>query len=170
MLLNLKQVGTGGVYDENTLDFARGLDLSAVRLWGERPFLKPVQISGRVTCRSGVYTIRYAADFEISGRCSRCLNPVVKALKREFEHTILVDSEEADAETTGFLSAPGAELDLDELVISDLLFEFSGVLLCGEDCRGLCPKCGKNLNESACGCDLREPDARFDVIRKLLQE
>ena len=42
-------------------------------------------------------------------------------------------------------------------------------VLCKEDCKGLCPKCGHNLNEGPCGCDLREEDPRWDALKSLLQ-
>lgn len=40
--------------------------------------------------------------------------------------------------------------------------------LCREDCRGLCPKCGKNLNEGDCDCDRKEIDPRLAVLKKFL--
>ena len=40
--------------------------------------------------------------------------------------------------------------------------------LCREGCRGLCPKCGKNLNEGDCGCDRKEIDPRLAVLKKFL--
>ena len=42
-------------------------------------------------------------------------------------------------------------------------------VLCREDCKGLCPKCGRNLNEGPCGCDLHEEDPRWDALKGLLQ-
>lgn len=169
MLLNLKTIASNAPYAEDVQEFSHELDLSAVRLWGERPFSRPVSVSGCITRRSEVYAIRYAADFEIRMKCSRCLAPVTQTYHREFSHTIL--EREQDEDLAGeFVTAPNGELDLDELVTADLLFELSGVPLCDESCRGLCPKCGKNLNEGGCGCDLSEPDSRFDVLRKLLEE
>lgn len=186
MLLNLRQLGTGHAYDGKTLDFDHILDLSAVKLWGGYPFSKPVSVSGAVTYRSGIFTVRYLANFEMQGVCSRCLTPIKRDYKREFEHIVPAGFED---ENDGYGSvssrgtepargesfhdnelAPDGELDLDELVTSDLLLEFSGIMLCGESCRGLCPKCGKNLNEGGCGCDLSEPDPRFQVLRDFLND
>lgn len=167
MLLNLRKIGAGAPYEEKTFDFSHSLDLSSVKFWGERPFSKPVEVNGTAGCRSGIYTVRYAAELETTGTCSRCLVPVTQAISREYEHTVLVDPEDDDI-ADDFILAEGGELDLDELVISDLLLDFGGVTLCKEDCRGLCPKCGKNLNEGGCGCVLTEPDTRFGVLRQFL--
>ena len=43
-------------------------------------------------------------------------------------------------------------------------------VLCSEDCKGLCPKCGRDLNEGECGCDLKEPDPRLAVLAQLLHD
>ena len=57
-----------------------------------------------------------------------------------------------------------------ELVNADILLELPTSVVCGEDCKGLCPICGHNLNEGDCGCDRSVPDRRFDKLRELLSE
>ena len=59
-------------------------------------------------------------------------------------------------------------LDLKELVLSDLLLNLPMKHLCREDCKGLCPKCGANLNEGECGCNRKPVDPRFAALRDLL--
>lgn len=169
MLLNLKQIGTGVHYGARTLDFNHELDLSAIRRWGEYPFQKPVLIAGTVRCEFGVYTMRYTARFLLNGNCSRCLVPVSKEYERVYEHVVMEEVQDADSDGELIL-APDGMLNLDELIMSDLLLDLQGVMLCSEDCRGLCPKCGKNLNLGDCGCDSREPDPRFDALRKFLEQ
>ena len=51
-----------------------------------------------------------------------------------------------------------------------LLLDFPTRVLCSEDCKGLCHKCGKDLNEGDCGCDHREIDPRFAVLQQLLDQ
>ena len=60
------------------------------------------------------------------------------------------------------------EIDLDELVMSDLLLTLPMKHLCREDCKGLCAQCGKNLNEGDCGCKKKPVDPRLEALRKLL--
>ncbi|MCL2033908.1 MAG: DUF177 domain-containing protein [Oscillospiraceae bacterium] len=168
MLLNLKHLGSGSTKAEETLDFTHGFDLSAVRLWGEFPFSEPVMVTGRVTCRLGIYTVSYTSRFKMHGTCSRCLSDVERETEDKFSHTVLVGAKDTGL-SDGFIFAPGGELDLDELVISDILLQSSGVLLCDEECRGLCPKCGKNLNGGDCSCDHTIKDARFKVLREFTE-
>ena len=54
--------------------------------------------------------------------------------------------------------------------MEQLEMEFPVRILCREDCRGLCQRCGKNLNEGECGCDTREIDPRMEPLRKLLEQ
>lgn len=169
MLLNLKQIKTGARYDGKAMDFDYALDLSAIKRWGEHPFDGPVLIAGTVTCEPGYYTVRYRARYSMTGRCSRCLSDVKRDFDRVYEHVVIEEAQ--NGESFGeWILAPGAQLDADELCASDILLELEGVTLCGEDCKGLCPKCGKNLNTGDCGCDRREKDPRFDAIRKLMEQ
>jgi uncharacterized protein len=108
--------------------------------------------------------------------CGRCLEPVTVpldiALEEIFAPTIDM--------LTGQVVAPDEEdralwiderhiLDLTEVLRQDVLLAVPSHILCREDCRGLCPTCGKNLNEGPCGCE-PEPDARWAALAALLNE
>ena len=59
-------------------------------------------------------------------------------------------------------------MDLDELIRTDILLELPTKFLCKEDCKGLCPTCGKNLNEGACNCQTHQIDPRLEVLKQLI--
>lgn len=65
-----------------------------------------------------------------------------------FEHILVHELAGEDEEE--FIVCGDYTLDLDELVAMDILLELPTRILCREDCKGLCPKCGTNLNESTC--------------------
>jgi len=67
-----------------------------------------------------------------------------------------------------YTAAPGNILDIDELALETIQLELPPKLLCSEDCKGLCPKCGADLNEAQCACPPKERDPRFDILNKLL--
>ena len=58
---------------------------------------------------------------------------------------------------------------MDEIVYKNIYMNLPSKKLCKNDCKGLCPKCGKNLNEGDCGCDTREADPRFDALDKFFK-
>jgi len=58
----------------------------------------------------------------------------------------------------------GDEIDLTPLVHEQIILALPTRPLCGESCRGLCPRCGANLNAGACGCPAAPPDPRLAVL------
>jgi len=62
----------------------------------------------------------------------------------------------------------GYSLPLDEIVLNAILVSMDVRYLCSEDCKGLCPVCGKNLNVEACDCKSDVIDPRFEALSKLL--
>ena len=61
------------------------------------------------------------------------------------------------------------KFDMLPVVEEEIMLEMPSRTLCKEDCRGLCQKCGKNLNEGDCDCDKKEVDPRLAILKTLLQ-
>ena len=68
--------------------------------------------------------------------------------------------------TTPYLS--GDLLDTDRWGQDTLVLAMPLKVLCREDCAGLCPQCGTDLNVEACACAAREPDERWAKLQDLL--
>ena len=66
------------------------------------------------------------------------------------------------------IEVQGYSLDLDDLIMNDILLELPTKLLCRDDCMGLCPECGKNLNDGTCSCRKETVDPRLAVLKQLL--
>ena len=58
----------------------------------------------------------------------------------------------------------------DEVVISDIILNYPQKYLCKDDCKGLCPECGKNLNEGDCGCNKTQVDSRLEILKQLMED
>ena len=61
----------------------------------------------------------------------------------------------------------GDEVDLDDYLRGLIAVSLPVKVVCGEDCKGLCPKCGANLNRETCDCEKQWEDPRFAVLKKL---
>ena len=61
----------------------------------------------------------------------------------------------------------GYELDVDTLINNEILINMPVKVLCKEECKGICPVCGGNLNEKECGCDTFVPDPRMAAIKDI---
>lgn len=142
------------------------LDFSQVDFQGQLPFSEPVRVVGEITVRAGVVQLSAKAVFAFHGRCDRCLSPFVRHYEIPLEHTLVTSLENEENDDYVLLEQFG--FDLDELVQADILLELPYKSLCREDCRGLCPLCGKNLNEGLCGCTHKSVDPRLAVLGQLL--
>ena len=141
------------------------LDFSQVDYRGTQPFATPVRVIGEITNRAGVVELDAEAVFEYSGACDRCLTPFVRSHTVPVRHVLVTSLENEDSD---FVLLDEYRLDLDDLVLADILLELPSKDLCKEDCRGLCPYCGKNLNEGLCGCKTDREDPRLAVLKQLL--
>ncbi len=110
--------------------------------------------------------------------CSRCLTqfalPVRFQIEEEFFPTLDITTGARlpvpdDADQAVMIDAHHL-LDLSELVRQDLTLALPLVPLCRNECKGLCPTCGKNKNEGDCDCSETELDPRFAVLKQLLDE
>jgi uncharacterized protein len=150
-------------------DFAGQLDLSWVKRLGESLFPESLAVGGRVENRAGVVTLRYQISGRMPYRCDRCLMQTEQAVDRQFVHTVVKELED-EALDDVFIVAPDGSLDLDEIAASDLQLSLPQVLLCREDCKGLCPVCGADLNQTSCGCQKKTSDPRLAILRTLLDD
>lgn len=125
--------------------------------------LQPVKIEGTLKNEDEIFVLEAKGGAEVMLKCSRCLTPVRKELcfeiKERFAHT-----GRGDEETETFSKD---QIDLTDFVKRGILGALPMKIICREDCRGLCPVCGKDLNEGDCGCDTTYFDPRFESLRTL---
>jgi uncharacterized protein len=112
---------------------------------------------------------------EIQIECGRCLTEVTQPLEfpfsEEYYQTVVVNTGAAlpkPEEPDVFLIDETHKLDLGEAMREYALLSVPMLPLCREDCKGLCPECGANLNDEECGCDTEQADERLAVLKQLL--
>ncbi len=122
-----------------------------------------VVAEGEITNRSGLILLEGYMWPRLTVNCARC--------GRETEQTSCISltakitDKLANEDEDEFVLLVDSALDLDELVRSALILEMPSRFLCKADCKGLCPKCGCDLNESSCSCDTSDRDPRWDVLK-----
>ena len=152
-----------------TLSFDHSFAFEDVELGGIHPFHKPVHVIGKVENRAGIVSVRYTAEYLFEALCDRCQADVAEAHCEDFEHTLMLETH-TDRYSDDVIVVPDAVLDLDELVRADILLAVPAKILCREDCKGLCPDCGQNLNEGDCGCQHTTIDPRFTKLLELMSQ
>ena len=140
--------------------------MNDVEIDGIRPFAEPVKIKAVAVNRASIVRLDIIADFKYSRPCDRCIEPVTRDMHYEFHHKLVVTL--AEETNDDYIETPDFKLELDELAAADILLQLPSKYLCREDCKGLCAKCGQNLNEGECGCDRRVIDPRLEKLRQLI--
>jgi uncharacterized protein len=125
--------------------------------------------------------LRARSRTELSAPCGRCLALVRVPVPIDFSLTLVPADRDADGKSqdggkrrSGSFTVEqvdeelfsGKEIDLDPIVREQLLLALPPYPLCRESCKGLCPVCGRNLNDAECGCDRRAPDPRWAGLEK----
>jgi uncharacterized protein len=114
---------------------------------------------------------------EVEGTCDRCLDRAQYAISNQFDLVYMPGGEsssrkedeiEKDALDVGFYEGDG--LELNDVLREVILLALPMQLICGEDCRGICPVCGQNRNQQDCGCSPASTDDRWNKLRMLRAE
>ena len=127
--------------------------------------LGEISVSGGIENRAGIVKLSLTNRVTISTECDRCARPIERELPFETEYLLV--EEKSDEENDYLLVVTGDELEIDELVLDSLMLSLPSKQLCREDCKGLCPRCGRDLNEGPCGCPEKEPDPRLMKLKDL---
>ncbi|MBR6313688.1 MAG: DUF177 domain-containing protein [Clostridia bacterium] len=163
MLIDLESLLQGGC-ERMALD--ESFDFSKEELDGVFPFTTPVRVRGDIVNRAGIVTMRAAADGVMQFICDRCAGTAERQLHVPMEH-ILVSELQSDDDADRYILVPDGKLDLSQLALEDVFLSLPSKLLCQDDCQGICPQCGKNLNEGPCDCK-KEIDPRLAALLDLL--
>lgn len=149
-------------------EFSCDLDLGAYRFYGEHPFDRSVRVSGLVRNMAGALQLTGEAVTVLDTRCDRCLKPITVDLRVPVE-TLLAEELANGEENDEIVLLDKGQVDLDEIFTTACVLSLEGKHLCSEECKGLCPTCGKDLNEGPCDCG-KELDPRLAVLAKLLDK
>ena len=128
-------------------------------------FVGDADLKGTVTGDSEGFTVTGEATVTIADRCARCNEPFEKPFSFSFEDRFVkaVLREEED-ETYPF---EGDVIDLTQAFMDELFLQLPIVSLCKDDCKGLCPVCGVDLNRFRCKCAEKTRISAFDALKAL---
>ena len=166
MLLGLSKIidCPGGV-----VPFETTIDLSQMEFGGSYPLPEPVHAVGQVRNTAGVLVLTGELTTRLHGECDRC----TKSFEREFsvslEAVLVSKLENEDYDDPWTFELVGDQADLDDILTTAVVLQMDSKLLCSEDCKGLCSRCGADLNQGPCGCK-PELDPRLAVLQQFLNK
>ena len=135
-------------------------------------FPSPMKVSGEITNTAGYMRMSLTMSVNYQTACARCLKALDGCFTLDLEKTVAprdvlegIDEDRLD----DYAIIDDGFLNMDEPLREQLEMEFPVRFLCSPNCRGLCSKCGKDLNLGDCGCDTKEIDPRLAPLGDLLE-
>lgn len=151
-------VGESRIFDFDIPNIHLEPDLDLDRLTG----------SARVTRTAQGLLVQVKMDASLPAECVRCLNLFSQQISNEF--TELYAFTRNSITDSGLLVPDDAHIDLAPLVREYMFLAIPISPLCSQDCKGLCPVCGSNLNETACDHESETVDPRLSILKSLLEK
>ncbi len=135
--------------------------------------LEPLELTLHISPDGGGHHVKGHFEYSATAPCSRCLREVPLSGSARFDllfqpasQAPAVDEVELSPESSEIVYYEDDTLSLDTLVTQQMYLEVPEKILCREDCRGLCLRCGANLNDGPCGCP-PDTDPRWSALSQL---
>jgi len=165
------------------IDFAERFPPGAIDLGVDYRQVAPLETSGRadlVEEHHGKHKV--IKDIRVKGglatrlesSCARCLEPIVQDVQRDFDLLYRPQGADAGRDEISVTEAEaeisyyeGEGILLDDVVREQVLLAVPLKVTCREDCKGLCPHCGSNLNQERCSCDVSVEEPRWAALKEI---
>ena len=152
-----------------SIPFSVSVDLSDLCYGVSYPVSEPVLAQGSVRNTAGVLMMEGQVRTTIHGICDRCAGSFDREVTFPIDVVLVTELANEENEDEWVFPLEGDSADLDDIVRTVFVLNLDSKLLCKEDCKGLCPRCGKNLNDGPCNCQ-KELDPRFAALKQLLEK
>jgi len=145
---------------DTTFTFTKDDDL----LKNEGFTVNPIEVSGTIKSdgRRLTLDVKYTSTWRYL--CSRCLEETDYVVAGEIKRSIVKDGNDGD---DGIVVVESTVIDLYDVIYNDIVLNLPGQVICDDECKGLCPDCGINLNSGDCKCSQEEIDPRLAKLKNL---
>jgi len=152
-----------------TVSFSTSVDLSDLLYGTCYPVDEPVLAAGKVRNTAGVLMMTGDIHTTIHGVCDRCAADFTADVEFPIDVVLVTELSNEENEDEWVFPLEGDSADLEDIVRTVFVLNMDSKLLCKPDCKGICYRCGKNLNTEVCSCQ-KELDPRFAALRQLLDK
>ena len=152
-----------------SVPFSTSVDLSDLCYGVSYPVSEPVFAEGLVRNTAGVLMMTGSVRTTIHGICDRCAAEFDRDIDFPIDVVLVTEFANEENEDEWVFPLEGDSADLDDIVRTVFVLNLDSKLLCKEDCKGLCHRCGVNLNHAPCTCQ-KELDPRFAALKQLLEK
>ncbi|HYT05238.1 MAG TPA: DUF177 domain-containing protein [Gemmatimonadales bacterium] len=157
-------------------ELARGPVETQGQLAGDDPLFEglevvltePVRVAGRLhAAGEGRFYWHSSLSTRVAGECRRCLVPVTVPILADVHALFSKDPDALEDPSAYPLASDATQIDLRPAVREELVLAVPRWVVCRDECRGLCPRCGKDLNAGPCGCPPAPVDGRWAALASL---
>lgn len=158
--------------------FTHTYSANTLSLDEEASLASSATVVGRASRKNSVVKVNGNVRAEVEVFCDRCAAQIIVPLEVKFDVAFLPAENEKSAlenvelrkDDPDFAVYEGETLDLDDVAREQILLALPMRRLCREECKGLCPACGQNLNTGACSCAEKEIDPRWAALADLRKD
>ena len=152
-----------------TVSFSESVDLSDLQYGTSYPVSEPVKAVGTVRNTADVLVMKGMISTCIHGVCDRCAASFTQDVEIPIDVVLVEAFSNEDSEDEWVFPLEAGEADLEDIIRTVFVLNLDSKMLCKPDCKGLCCRCGTNLNDGPCTCQ-KELDPRFAALRQLLDK
>ena len=152
-----------------SVSFSTSVDLSDLQYGECYPVSEPVEALGKVRNTAGVLKMTGSIRTTNHGVCDRCTTEYEEVVEIPLDVVLVTELASEENEDEWVFPLEGNNADLEDIVRTVFVLNMDSKLLCKPDCKGLCCRCGANLNDGPCNCQ-KEIDPRFAALKQLLEK
>lgn len=133
----------------------------------------PLRVHAEKLGNGRTFFLEIRLSFSATAPCTRCLKETPLEIEGSFRYFYTSSAAEEGQnvdETVVCYPQDAVEIDLSEQIWESFILSLPEKVLCRDDCAGLCPRCGADLNEGDCGCSLQGNDPRLQVLKDILPD
>lgn len=154
------------------LHFDNTLKIENIEIGGREIFFNnPIVVTVDIYRVDGSDYLNGEVTYEYTESCARCLKEFTQEVKGVLSGRLVEKNKDfnEDEVEEDVICYEGDTLDLTEHIISAIVLSLPMKSLCNENCKGLCPKCGKDLNKGKCDCVIEEIDPRLAKLKDFFE-
>ena len=152
-----------------SLSFSESVDLSDLLFGTCYPVSEPVVIEGTVRNTADVLVMKGEITTRIHGVCDRCASDFTQDVVIPVDVVLVQELSNEENEDEWVFPLEAESADLEDITKTVFVLNMDSKLLCKPDCKGICCRCGKNLNYESCTCQ-KEIDPRLAALQQLLKK
>ncbi len=152
----------------NKITLMGDIDLDDVNYLGEDfHFIGPSKIDGTIFNNGKSLVLNAEVEICLSVKCARCTKDIEENISFDIEESLVREEDYSDTDGDAVVFT-GSEIDITDIVQTGFFMNVPGKFLCSEDCKGLCPTCGADLNAGECQCDKEAYDPRWEALKQIM--